>query len=202
MSSWRFYFGGKMDGTLDVNDLDGSRRFMNPRGLVGSASRAAIHGQALFYPSAWHAREMLSFDLPVLWPRLFETMEKRFFSSERNERDRFLDRTATRYRILTPRVAPGRRPLTTIPYAGESFLFDFGPDVPPRASVVSDVRIVSNIDGQIDGLFGPGWDSRTTAIVERQSPAAGNSGPPVAPYARIAEDGANRVRVQAGAGTE
>jgi len=202
MSSWRFYFGGKMDGTLDPNDPDSSRRFMNPRGLVGSASRAAINGQALFYPSAWQAREMLSFDLPVLWPRLFDTVEKRFFSSGREARDRFLDRTATRYRILTPRVAPGRKPLTAIPYAAESFLFDFGPEVPPRASMVSDVKVVADIDGQIDALFGSDWDSRTIAIVERQLPAAGNSGLPVTPYARLAEDAENRVRIQAGAGSE
>jgi hypothetical protein len=202
MSEWRFYFGGKMDGTLDPNDPDGSRRFMNPPGLVGSASRAAINGQVPFYPSAWHAREMLSYDLPVLWPKVFDTVARRFFSSGREARDRFLDRTATRYRMLTPRVAPGRRPLTPIPYAAESFLFDFGPSVPQRAAIASDVRIVSGIDGQIDALFGPGWDSHTTAIVERQSPAAGTAGPPVAPFARFVEDGANRVRVQAGAGSD
>ena len=202
MTAWRFYFGGKMDGTLDVNDPDGSRRFMNPPGLVGSASRAAINGQVLFYPSAWRAREMLSYDLPVLWPKVFDTVAKRFFSSERDARDRFLDRTASRYRILTPRAVTGRRPLTPIPYAAESFLFDFGPDVSSRASVVSEVRVVPGIDAQIDALFGPGWDGRTTAIVERQSAAAGNAGAAVAPYARIVEDGANRVRVQAGAGSD
>jgi hypothetical protein len=201
-SEWRFYFGGKQDGTLDPADIDGSRAFLNPPGLIGSAGRAGLNGQALFYPSAWHAREMLSYDLAVLWPRVFEVVTRRFFSSGREARDRFLDRTATRYRILSPRAAAGHRPLMAIPYFAESFLFDWGADTPTRVSIVPDVRVVPDVDRQIDALFEPGWDSRTTAIVERRPAAGGESRPPVTPYARIVEDEANRVRVRAGTGAQ
>ena len=49
----RFYVGGKTDGTLDASDLDSSGAYLNPPGLSGSASRAALSGQANFYPSGW-----------------------------------------------------------------------------------------------------------------------------------------------------
>ena len=56
-SEARFYVGGKRNGTLDSWDLDAPRAFFNPQGLVGSASRAALSRQAVFYPSAWHAQK-------------------------------------------------------------------------------------------------------------------------------------------------
>jgi hypothetical protein len=104
----RFYVGGKVEGTLDSGDPDSSRAFLNPAGLSGSASRAALNIQAGFAPSAWHAREMLTDDLPILWPRTFALATKRFLSSGREDRDRFLDRTAVRYRILPERLAAPR----------------------------------------------------------------------------------------------
>ena len=86
-SDVRFYVGGKHDGTLDARDLDSSRAFLNPPGLSGSASRAALSGQAAFYPSAWRGREMLSYDLPVLWPRSFQLGTEQFFAAGRDARD-------------------------------------------------------------------------------------------------------------------
>ena len=86
----RFYVGGKRDGTLDIWDLDASLAFFNPPGLTGSASRAALSAQAAFYPSAWRSREMLSYDLAVLWPRTFHRATARFVEADRDERSRFL----------------------------------------------------------------------------------------------------------------
>jgi hypothetical protein len=199
-SDWRFYVGGKREGTLDPNDPDSSRAFLNPAGLLGSASRAALSSQAAFYPSAWRRREMLSYDLPVLWPREFQVMTDRFIAASREERDRFLDRTAVRYRILPSWLAGGRTPIMQIPYFLESFLFDWGEDVTRRVAVVSDVRIIGDVRQQIDALFQSGWDNRTTAIVAHEPTAAGEVGVPVPPAATLIDDSANRVVVEAGAG--
>ncbi len=195
----RFYVGGKKDGTLDAWDSDSSRGFLNAPGLVGSASRAALSGQTAFYPSAWRGREMLSFDLAILWPKLFEIVTERFFESDRTARDLFLDRTGVRYRVLPHRLSAGHAPLVRVPYYSESFLYDWGPGVAQRTSVVADARIVPEVPRQIDALFEAGWDTRSMVILDRELPAAGTAGQGVAPFARIVSDGSNRVVVEAGA---
>jgi len=196
----RFYVGGKHEATLDASDLDGSDAYLNPPGLSGSASRAALSGQANFHPSGWRSREMLSFDLTVLWPRDFATMSKRFFRSGRAERDLLLDRTGVRYRVLPQRQAGGRTPIVQVPYLMSSFLFDYGSDVAPRVMVVSKTEAISDTARQIEMLFTAGWDIRQTAIIEHQPAAAGAAQPPVPPSATITVDTANRVVVDAGLG--
>jgi hypothetical protein len=197
----RFYVGGKKDGTLDPMDIDASRAYVNAPGLAGSASRAALSIQAAYYPSAWRSREMLSYDLAVLWPRLFTTTSEQFMNSKREERDRFLDRTGVRFRILPSRHAPERTPVMPIPYFLESFLYDWGP-VTPRMTVVADVRVVPDVEQQVDALFEAGWDSRTTVLIGREPEAAGVTGPPVTPFARLRAETSNRVVVEAGAGPD
>jgi hypothetical protein len=196
----RFYVGGKTGGTLDPSDLDSPGAYMNPPGLSGSASRAALSGQADFDPSGWRSREMLSYDLAVLWPRDFATMSKRFFLSGRLERDLLLDRTGVRYRVLPRRQSGGRTTIVEVPYLKESFLFDYGSDVAARVTMVSKTAVVGDTGRQIDALFTGGWDSRSTAIIEHEPAAAGETRPPVPPAATITADTANRVVVQAGAG--
>jgi len=198
----RYYVGGNREGTLDPDDLDSGGAYLNPRGLLGSASRAALSGQANFDPSAWRSREMLSYDLAVLWPRTFELATKRFLSGGRGERDLFLDRTGVRYRVLPQRQAPGHTPLVPVPYLLNSFLFDWGGDVAPRVAVVPDVTIVPDVGQQIEAMFQDGWDNRTTALIERQPPAAGEAGQPVPTSTKIIADSANRVVVQAGVAAE
>jgi hypothetical protein len=199
-SNSRFYVGGKAGGTLEASDLDSAGAYSNPSGLSGSASRAALSGQANFYPSGWRSREMLSYDLVVLWPRDFATMTERFFRSGRQERDLLLNRTGVRYRVLPRRQAGGRTPIVEVPYLVDSFLFDYGSDVSARVSVVSNTIVVGDIGQQIDALFRGGWNSRSTAIIDHEPAAAGNAGPPVPGSARMTTDTTNRVVVEAGAG--
>jgi hypothetical protein len=194
----RFYVGGKVEGTLDTMDLDSSRAYVNPPGLSGSASRAALSGQANFNSSGWRSREMLSYDLAVLWPRDFAMVTNRFVASGRVERDLLLDRTGVRYRILPEREAGGRTPMTRVPYLMESFLYDYGGKIAPRVAVVSKTEVIGDIGQQIERLFASGWDDRSTAIVESTPAAAGDALPPVPPSATIKKDSANRVVVEAG----
>jgi hypothetical protein len=196
----RFYVGGKAEGGLDASDLDSSGAYLSAPGLSGAAGRAALSGQADFDPSGWGSREMLSYDLAVLWPRDFATMTTRFFRSGRLERDLLLDRTGVRYRVLPRRQAGGRTPIVPVPYLVESFLFDYGGDAAPRVMVVSKTEVVGDTGRQIEALFTRGWNVQSMAIIEHEPAAAGDARPPVSPSATIVTDTANRVVVQAGVG--
>lgn len=196
----RFYVGGKTDSTLSAMDIDASRGYLNAPGLTGSASRAALNIQAAFYPSAWHAREMLSYDLPVIWPKWFTAATTRFFEAGPEERERVLQRTGVRYRVLPQRRAGTRVPITAIPQFYESFLFDFGDGVAQRASIVPEARLVPDTQAQIDALFKDGWDSRQVALVDRALPAIGERGTPAAPSAKFVEDRSNRSVIEAAVG--
>ena len=198
----RIYVGGKQEGTLDTGDRDSSRAFLSAPGLNGSAARAALSAQAVFYPSAWNVREMLSFDLAVLWPSRHATARERFRNSQRERRERFLDRTGVRFRVLPLKQAGGHLPIMPIPYFLESFLFDWGEGVAPRASIVPRASVEADIDRQVLWLFEPGWDHRTTVFVERQPAMGGVAGTPVPPFARFITDSANRVVLEAGAGPD
>ena len=198
----RIYVGGKQDGTLDAGDRDGSRAFLLAPGLSPSAGRAALSAQAVFYPSAWHAREMLSYDLAVLWPRHYATTTERFRNADPDRRERFLERTGVRYRVLPTRRASGRTPIMPIPFFMESFLFDWGSGVASRVAVVSEARVIPDIDQQIKALFQPGWDFRTTVLVDRTPEPAGLPGAPLPASARVIEDRSNRVVVEAAAGAD
>lgn len=195
----RFYLGGKRDGMLDATDLDSGGAYLNAPGLSGSASRAALSGQADFYPSGWRSREMLSYDLPVLWPKIFASMTTRFSAAGRAERDLFLDRTGVRFRVLPRSQASGRTPMMPVPYLLDSFLYDWDGGVAPRVSVVRDAKLVPDVGAEVEALFQDGWNPRETVLIERETESAGNIGQPEpAPSARIVADAANRVGIEAG----
>jgi hypothetical protein len=61
---------------------------------------------------------------------------------------------------------------------------------------------VPDLGQQVDALFQPGWDSRTTVLVTRQHDAAGVAGTPVPPFATFVADTSNQVVLQAGAAAE
>jgi len=194
----RFYVGGKRDGTLSGTDVDGSRGYTDAPGLSGAASRATLNIQAAFYPSAWRARELFTYDLPVLWPRHFADVSQRFFDAGSDVRDRVLDRAGVRYRILPQWRAGNRVPLAPIPQFHESFLFDFGDAPADRVSIVPSAQLVPQVQAQIEALFKDGWDSREIVLVDRVTSPAGTRGKPVEPYARIVADSPNHVVVEAG----
>jgi hypothetical protein len=182
--------------------MDSSRAFLKVRSLNAQASRAVLNNQAVFTPSAWHVREVLSLDLAVLWPERSAYVTERFRRSGRERRDRFLERTGVRYRVLPARQVVERAPVTRIPCFNESFLFDWGAGVMPRVAMAEEARVVPREEDQIEALFQPGWDSRATALVQRQPGAAGTRRRPVAPSARIIAERSNRVAIDAGAGAQ
>jgi len=198
----RFYVGGKRDGTLDATDVHASKGFLNPPGLIGSASRAALSGQTAFYPSAWHGRELMSYDLAVLWPTTFGKASGKFFGfSSLPSRERFLNRTGVRFRVLPATQSGGRDPLVQVPYYVHCYLYDWGPEVTPRASVLPRASIVRHAEHQISALFDPQWDPEAV-LITHHLPPAGQAAAPVDPFARIVSDTPNRMVIEAGAGAD
>ena len=97
---------------------------------------------------------------------------------------------------------PGHTPLVAVPYFLRSYLYDWTGDVASRASVVTDMRVEPELDRQLERLFEDGWDGRTTALIERDVPPAGEPVAPVAAYAKSPTGTSTRVLVEAGAGAE
>jgi hypothetical protein len=193
----RFYFGGKVDGTVDMRDLDAPQNFVRPFDMSPLDGRGALSVQTVFVPAAWRAREMLSYDLAVLWPRPFELVVSRFRQSDRATRDRFLWRSGVRYRIVPTRIG-GSRPAVPIKYFNDLRLFDWGP-VFPRVSVVPTATVVPDVREQVAQLFSPTFDpAHTVALTTPAQELWGRPGPPVEASARVVGESANEVTVEAG----
>jgi len=195
----RFYLGGKMGGTIVSTDPDAPTTVMVPPEVPTMVRRAIVARQTLLFPGGVQAREMLSFDLPVLWPRVFESTHVRFVKGTADERARFLSRTAVRFRMLPSNRAAGRPEAPAGVFAGVSIV-DFGPTL-TRAFVVPEAVVVPAQDEQMNAMFGPDFDDRRTAMLGMQpGPPDGTASPPTEPRARIVTESANRVTVEAGAG--
>jgi hypothetical protein len=144
-------------------------------------------------------REMLSYDLAILWPRIYETTHIRFVKADAEERDRFLSRTAVRFRVLPAARAEGKPSVPVERFAGMATI-DWGP-ANARALVVPEASVVADETAQLEAMFGTGWDpSRTAMLMTPPRPPDGTPGSPVEPAAKIVHDGANGVVVEAGAG--
>jgi hypothetical protein len=195
----RFYFGGKMAGTIEIGDPDSPKDFTFAAQATSLERRAAFGRQILMYPSGLGAREMLSYDLAVLWPRVFEQAHVRFVKADAEGRDRFLSRAAVRYRVL-PVGSGGGRPSTPAGDFVGVAAFDWGADK-VRAIVVPEAKVVADQAAQLEAMFSGGWDSSTTALLMAPAgPPDGTPGSPADPAAKIVHDGANRMAVEAGAG--
>jgi hypothetical protein len=197
----RFYMGGRgLYGTFVENDPDAAKSFVRPFGMTPVEGRSAMAIQSVFSPSSWRVRELFSYDLAVLWPRPLMLTHARFLKATTDERDRFLDRTAVRFRVVPPSAAPGRTPLAQLDYFQTLCLFDWGPGL-TRAYVVPEQQVVPDVNAQIEGLFTPGFDARRTVLTPvKIAFAAGTAGTPGQAAARIVDESSNRVLLDATAG--
>jgi hypothetical protein len=194
----RFYLGGRgLYGTINDDDPDAARTFARPFGMTPEEGRSALSIQSVFYPSPWRARELLSYDLPVLGPRPLMLAHSRFLQATAEERDRFLQRTAVRWRIVSPTAAPGRTPLARLDYFRTMCLYDWGPGL-TRAYVVPEQLVVPDINAQIEAMFGPRLDVRRVVLTTTPAgPPAGRPSTAASSSARILDESSNRVLVEA-----
>ena len=195
----RFYIGGKLDGTLGATDPDGSHGFVKSPGLDGGQSRAALSIEAAFSPSPWRARELFSTDLAVLWPRPFRLVQQRFLLSNADDRLRFLDANAIRFRVLSPETGEGHTPLARLPFFLNSSLYDWGTSQ-RRVGMKAHSRVVPDVQQRIDAWFQSMGRDPDGVLLEHDLPAEGQAGQPVEPFARLVSDENNRVVVNCGAG--
>ena len=195
----RLYFGGKFGGSVLITDVDAPKSISGlAAGLSPAQVKAIVWAQGVSFPAAYGVREIVSYDLPVLWPREFEVAFRRFRRADREARDRFLWRTGVRFRIL-PAPAGGGRSGSGIDLFPDVRLFDWGPVV-PRASVVADAVVVPKISAQTDLLFGADFDpTRVVAVTVSEASMWGTPGAPTTAFARVLAEDTDRVTIEAGA---
>jgi hypothetical protein len=188
-----------MQGMIVEHDRDAPSGFMVPPELPLMVRRAIFARHTLLFPAGVGAREMLSYDLPVLWPRVFELTHAHFARETADGRERFLSRAAVRYRILPPAEGRGRPAISAGAFVGVE-VHDFGAGL-TRAYVVPRAVAVSDQSAQVAAMFGSSFDDRRSVMIAREpSPAEGNPSAPVDPGARIVRESANRVTIEAGTG--
>jgi hypothetical protein len=197
----RFYMGGRgLYGTFVETDPDSAKSFVRPFGMTPVDGRSAMSIQSVFYPSSWRVRELFSYDLAVLWPRPLMLTHARFLKATSDERERFLERTGIRFRVVAPSAAPGRMPLAQLDYFQRLSLYDWGPGL-TRTFVVPEQLAVPEVNAQIERLFVPGFDARRTVLTpEIVKYGAGTPGAPGPAGARIVAESSDRVLVEATAG--
>jgi hypothetical protein len=195
----RFYFGGKMAGKIEISDRDAPRDYTVSTPATPMETRSVFGQQIVMFPAGSGAREMLSYDLAVLWPRIFEQAHVRFARADPAERERFLDRCAVRFRVLPEGRGGGRPGLPAGGFVGVR-AYDWGPGV-TRAFVVPGSFVVSDEAAELGAMFADSWDSSKTTML-RTPPGApdGTAGAPVEAAAHIVRDRANSLLVEAGVG--
>lgn len=197
-SHQRVYVGGRLEGYVNVSDVDAPKYATYLDGYSELDQRYIVINQFLMHTSAAHIRDPLAYDLPILWPIEYARAVGLFKAASRETRLRFLSRVGVRWVVLPTPPVPGARPLAQLVGAEQMHLYDFDPDA-RRAYIVPDAGIGPDIDWQLQGLFEPKFKPSAEVLVSAPPPpAAGVPGPPVAASAQFVEDGINRVVIRAG----
>ena len=194
----RIYVGGRLEGYVDVLDVDAPKYGAYIDGLNEMEQRNLIMGQMIFAPSGAKLREAISYDLPLLWPLDYARLIGLFKFAPREDRLRYLRRAGTRFVVLPTPPYPGAQPLAQLRSVEQLHLYDFNPGA-QRAYVVPDALMGPDVGWQIQGMFQERFDPVKGVLVsEPPPPPSGFEGPGVPPSATFIEDGLNRVVVRAG----
>jgi hypothetical protein len=197
----RFYFGGKLRGTLVPGDPDlPESGFESPPGLTAEEARMVFMYATLPSPAPWRTRELLSYDLPQLWSVYHDRAESMFHLAAHDQRLRYLANGGVRYCLVGPPPFPGAVPMRRVAEQyGSLAIYECFPNA-RRAFVVDRAEVVPDVDAQLVRLFDPEWDGQgalVTAVPPAPTAAAGSPAPP---SARIVRDGDRRVELDVTAG--
>jgi hypothetical protein len=194
----RVYVGGRLEGYVNVFDIDAPKYAAYIEGYTHLEQRYLLVVQLLFDPSGPRVREALSYDLPLLWPLEYARAVGRFKFAPREDRLRFLQRVGARFVVLPTPPSPGATPVARLVGAEQLQLYEFNPQA-RRLYIVDDALMGPDIKWQIEGLFQSRFDpSKGVLVSEPPPPAAGRLGAAVAPTSTFVEDGLNRVVIHAG----
>jgi hypothetical protein len=197
----RFYFGGKLRGTLVPGDPDlPESGFESQPGLTAEEARMAFMYATLPTPAPWRTRELLSYDLPQLWSVYLDRAVSMFHLAGRDQRLKYLANGGVRYCLVAPSSFPGATSMRRVsPQYGPMAIYECFPNA-RRALVVDRAEVVADIDTQLVRLFDPRWDGQS-AMVTAVPPPAAVAGAPEASSARIVVDGDRHVAIDATAGS-
>jgi hypothetical protein len=198
----RFYFGGKFRGSLSEEDIDlRGIDWRPPQNVTVEEGRTLMMAAVTMTPAAWGVRELVSYDLPLLWPVEHARAVTLFERADRAARMRFLARGGVRYCLLPSPPHPGAAPLARV---GEQFgmmaVYECVPGA-RRAYVVPAAAMVPEITTQLDRLFDESFAADSTVMLEQPLPEpAGSPGAASEASARITTDADSDVVVAAVAG--
>jgi prepilin-type N-terminal cleavage/methylation domain-containing protein len=195
--SQRVYVGGRFRGFMNPNDPDGVSTWQLPAAASAVERRMTLNAQLPLAPSGWRVREALSYDLPHLWPADYEAAVLRFEQANTAERAAFLRRSGVRRCVFPLTEERQFRIVAEVP-DWNMRVFECNPGatrvvIAPAAEVARDA---SNLAWQRESLFDPALPD-DVARLEVMPAVAGRPGPPEEPAARIVEDGATTVVVEA-----
>src|SRR5262249_55441430 len=150
--------------------------------------------------SGWGVRELISYDLPQLWPIDQARAGALFERADRPARLRFLGRGGVRYCLLSSPPDPDATPIAPV---GEQFgpmaLYECVASA-HRAYVAPSAEIAPDTTAQRRRLFDASFDADSPVMLERAAPAAaGSPGTPSPPAARISVDRDREVAIDAAA---
>lgn len=204
----RVYIGGRLgkgSGRQQVQvpaDLvDAPPQFQAPADWTVQEAQTLYSLHFMPTPSAWGVREVISYDLPQLWPREYMEMLGKFRRASADDRLRFLRRTGTRYCFVQEPPSPAARPLASPAIADPMALYECHSD-PRRVYVTEAARLDPDLGRQMDLMFDSDHDPFASVLLEREPPApAGEPGPAVsAPSARIVSERNTELVVTAAVG--
>jgi hypothetical protein len=196
--SERFYFGGRPRGYVNPLDVHGPKWWTAAADLSVVESRGPATTQVALTPGAWGMRELLSYDLPLLWPVEWELMASRFQKASGEDRLRFLARLGVRYCVLPDPPSHGQKPLALVPYFGTHALYEC-PTPVRRVLVVGTAVVLPGAMAQVDRLFDPApLDTTGTVLIGSPAPPpSGREGTPEPASARIQSETTTAVTIEA-----
>ena len=170
-----------------------------PAAATAVERHAALNAQLPVFPSGWRVREALSYDLPHLWPADYEAAVLRFEQANTAERAAFLRRSGVRRCVLPLTEERQFRIVAEVP-DWNMRVFECNPGatrvvIAPAAEVSRDA---SDLAWQREALFDPALPDDVARLGVLPA-VSGRPGTPGEPAARIVEDGATTVVVEASA---
>lgn len=195
--SQRVYVGGRFRGYMNGKDPDGVSTWQIPAEGTAVEGRMELNAELPMAPSGWRVREVLSYDLPYLWPAEYEATVRRFEQADTPARAAFLRRTGVRRCILPATESRQFHVVAEVPdWNMRVFECNAGAT---RALLTASVVVAPNpadLAWQRDALFDPALPDDLVRL-DRLPPPAGLPGTPTDPTVRIVHDGASSVVLEA-----
>lgn len=206
----RVYVGGRLrkrsteertGSAGEFERIDAPNRFPVPLEWNVQEAITRVSIQFCPMPAAWGIRELISYDLPQLWPREYTTMLHAFRNAPSEDRLRFLRRTGTRYCFLQEPPSPGAPPLTAPALSEPMALYECHDD-PRRVYITESAIVEPDLSRQLDLMLSARHDPSAAALLEHEPPApAGDRGPAASrPAALVVRERNTELVVKAAVG--